>query len=521
MASRPSLVRNIFSNWTGYVVTVVIGFVLAPFVVHTLGDTLYGVWSIVGSLTGYLGLFDFGVRVSVVKYVSEYRARDDRLAINEVVNVLLLFYTGIFFLVILSSLALAALSTHWFEVPPAIHAELRYAIVLMGLNIGLSFFTGLFGGVLAGSQRYDILAILAITLNILRALAIFVVLSHGGRLIALCAIEIGYTLAGLFLKTIWCRRENRHLALGRGFLTRATWLKVAHYSGYMFLLVLAVRIVFYTDYLVIGTFLTAAHVTYYAIGLRLIEYLRHFIQNMSNVFNPKSSELSARGEAEALRRLMIRGSKFSLYITLPLGIGFIVFGEPFIVLWMGAEYRISADILAILMIPQFMALSQFTSGAILNGLGRHKFNALMALGEALANLVLSIAFVQVWGLHGVAWGTSIPLLLTQTFFLPAYTCRVLQLPLARYFREAFLRPLLFAVPYTALLLGVKAIRFPDTWPVFFLEVTVLGACYFALAGLFGIDDEEFDKLPVLKRIPLLAQVRGLLHRTAPPAGSPP
>ena len=71
------VLRNIFSNWTGYFVTVVVGFFLAPFVLHHLGNTGYGVWTLVLSLTGYFGLLDLGIRSSVGRFVARYVALAD------------------------------------------------------------------------------------------------------------------------------------------------------------------------------------------------------------------------------------------------------------------------------------------------------------------------------------------------------------------------------------------------------------------------------------------------------------
>ena len=42
--------------------------------VHLLGDGDYGLWVTVFSLTGYFGLFDQGIRPSLVRYVSRDHA---------------------------------------------------------------------------------------------------------------------------------------------------------------------------------------------------------------------------------------------------------------------------------------------------------------------------------------------------------------------------------------------------------------------------------------------------------------
>src|SRR5687767_14498774 len=75
-----------FSNWTSYLVTAAVGFVLAPVIVHSLGDTGYGLWTLVLAMTGYFGLLDLGIRSSVGRFVTRYMALDDERSVNRTVS---------------------------------------------------------------------------------------------------------------------------------------------------------------------------------------------------------------------------------------------------------------------------------------------------------------------------------------------------------------------------------------------------------------------------------------------------
>ena len=83
--------------------TIVIAFLLSPFLVHTLGDTRYGIWSIITALTGYMALLDLGVSSAIAKYVSKHKATDDYRSINAI------FSSGIVIL-LLVALFLVAIS---------------------------------------------------------------------------------------------------------------------------------------------------------------------------------------------------------------------------------------------------------------------------------------------------------------------------------------------------------------------------------------------------------------------------
>src|SRR5208282_2465598 len=71
---KAQALRNISSSWFGLATNLVVGFFLSPFILHHLGDDAFGLWVLVFSLTGYYGLFDFGIRSSIVRYVAQYKA---------------------------------------------------------------------------------------------------------------------------------------------------------------------------------------------------------------------------------------------------------------------------------------------------------------------------------------------------------------------------------------------------------------------------------------------------------------
>ena len=103
--SMSVIVKNVTSSWASILVGIAIAFVLAPLTVRSLGDLYYGIWTLLMQLTGYLWLFDFGVRESVVKYVAQYHASDDHEQVNATVNTAVSIYS----LVSLATLALSAL----------------------------------------------------------------------------------------------------------------------------------------------------------------------------------------------------------------------------------------------------------------------------------------------------------------------------------------------------------------------------------------------------------------------------
>jgi len=496
MLFKHKIIKNTFSNWTRYFFLAVIGFFLSPFLVHTLGDGRYGIWVLVGSLTGYLGLFDLGVRTSVVKYVAQYRALNDDTNLNRLINTALFLFSLCSIAIILISIALAFFVPFIFKIPAQYVREAQWIVPFIGINIALSLISGVFQGTLSGFQRYDILSGSTIGVSILRTTLLVVVLKTGFGLIGMALVEVASTTTMLFVSLFFSKKQHPALQFSTSFINKQTMKTVYSYSIYIFIMMISLRIIFYTDNIVIGAFVSASAITYYAIGSMLVGQLKDLISSMTNVFNPAASELGAQNQDGKVQNLLIKGTKFSLYLVLPIGLGFIIFGKPFITLWMGEKYQISARVLTILMIPQFLALAQLTSASILNGLGKHKYIAFTAFAEAAANLGLSIWLVRYYGIIGVAIGTAIPLLLTQIFFLPVYTCHVLKLPLLKYLRDAFLPPIIIALPYTALLFLLRSMFYPDSWWIFFSDASIAAIFFCVLTLTCGLNRDERKLLPL-------------------------
>src|SRR5437879_11046639 len=87
--------KNVGSSWFSLGVSILVGVFLSPFILHRLGDTAYGIWILIFSVTGYYGLFDLGIRSSVVRYVSTYTATGDTEGLAKLINTSFATYTAI------------------------------------------------------------------------------------------------------------------------------------------------------------------------------------------------------------------------------------------------------------------------------------------------------------------------------------------------------------------------------------------------------------------------------------------
>src|SRR5258708_21842392 len=92
---KVALFKNVGSSWFALGVNILVGLLLSPYILHHLGDDAFGLWVLIFSITGYYGLFDLGIRSSIVRYVAKYSASGERDKLDRLISTALFTYSGI------------------------------------------------------------------------------------------------------------------------------------------------------------------------------------------------------------------------------------------------------------------------------------------------------------------------------------------------------------------------------------------------------------------------------------------
>src|ERR1700693_1640540 len=92
MSLKTRALKNIASSWGGLAVNIAVGFSLSPFILHHLGGDALGLWILIFSFTGYYGIFDFGIRSSIVRFVSKFKATGEKDELARLLNTILFTY---------------------------------------------------------------------------------------------------------------------------------------------------------------------------------------------------------------------------------------------------------------------------------------------------------------------------------------------------------------------------------------------------------------------------------------------
>jgi len=452
---EPSLARNVLAAWTGYVLVAVSGFVLPRLIDRHGSREAVGLWDYGWSLTFYVQLLSIGVGSAVNRYVARHRANADWDSLNAIVNSCLALMCASF------AIGLVGIATVALFLPRLV-ADLggeailtgRWTIMLLGATAALKLPFSVFNGVIQGFERLDLLNLSRGVRDIILMFLMIGLLLMGYGLVCLATVILAAEVGASVAKIITSRRVCPHLRVRPRYVRWSVLREVAAFGGHTIVYNVARIGLYQGNSMLVAYFLGTGPLAIYSRQRVLVMQVRAFLNQYAQVFVPRSSALHAKGETGALADLVVRGTRYGLFATLPMAAVMLVLGGPVVRLWMGPDYE-APWILAILVLGHLLSMPQQHLYMIMLGMGQH---SRLSLAEPIGSIFSLLAAVVAlglfgWGPTGAAIAVALPVTVTGGVIAPLLACRVLRISPRDYVRRVGLLPFVLVLPFAAALLA--------------------------------------------------------------------
>lgn len=481
--------RNIGTRYLGLAVNVLIGLLVLPVNLAYLGTSAYGLWMLTASITTYFSVFDLGYGGAMVKFVAEYRAKNDARALNEILSTTYFIFCGVAIACYVAAIGVSFFLPQMFHLPPEQATASRIILLVVAGNVALQFPFSVFGGVVNGFQRYYLNNVIGTASNIGAALANVIVLWAGGGLIAVVVATTVVRVAPYWLYPRNARAIFPAMELKLKHFSTARLREITGFSVYMAVIDWAARLNYTVDAMVIGFFLNTAAVAIFSVGQRLGDSLLRLCFQLHTVLFPVVVHSEVTGDRAQQARVYVRANRFQLAVSIALCGAVIALADVLIPAWIRKPgFEQSALITQLLAYVVISRAWTAMPGTILKGTGKARFVAVATMVCAVANVLLSIPLVKSMGPVGAAVGTVIPVTLLNAFvFFPA-GCHQAGLTTWQGYRRIVWPATWPAVVFA----GFWAVRYMVTPRI----VTVLGLMgmstllYIAVFFAAGLDREE-------------------------------
>lgn len=491
-----SLSRNVLFNVVAYLTTVVMALLVSPSIIRNLGDSRYGAWALVGELIGYSGLLDFGVRWAVSYYVTQHLARREWAEMGQLLNSAMALLMGLGALIASAGISFAFLFAVLFKVDPHLTGEIRWALSLLGIVLGLSFPLEVYSAILYGYRRVYVQSSIEIAYTLTSGIGFLIVTRQGRGLIALALVQISCRLACWAVRIGVARRLLGAVRIWPHVSDFAVVRRLLSLGSRSFLISVARTAFGRVQVLVVGAAVSVEMIARYRIGASLVEYLFAAVGALSLAFTPHFTYLLARQESGKVRQLFFQATRLTGLVALMIPAYMLIFGSQFLSLWIHPRYVHGAvgtrsDVVMFLIligfVPRFI---QSISWQLVTATGKLDTLLRLTMAEAVSTTLLSLLLVGRWGIIGVAVGTAIPMFISNVFIVPVYVMRSFDIHLTEYFRRGLLRPLLCGCAALASAAAITHLLRPASWGSFALAAgltLVVGAGVVFAVGLEAED----------------------------------
>ena len=503
--SARTFVRNLAANWVMLVAEVAVAFLLTPFIVSRLGLAAYGVWGVLNSVIGYLGLVDLGIRGSIGRFVNYHLGRNEPREVNEVIVTSLAFLSAMALLAFLVSFVVAAFFGTLFPKTPAeLLDDASLVLPLMALGLWFAFSSAIFRTVVAAFDRFDLINLVGLVFLILRTAATVAVLWAGWGLKGLVLVNVVNNALGTWALLAVARRLFATLQLRRALVSRTRFREIWKFGVVSFGSRTASTLAVQTAPIVAMTFIGPKAVGVYGIAQMLIQNCQRVVEQLGVTIYPTIMKLGGTGERAAMRAAFEWYSRAVLLVGGLLYFGVIVFGAPFIDLWLGPELAAAPPLAAILACSELATVFTSTATLTLFSLGRLRVQFTIAVLHALSIVLLSVLLTGPlgFGLTGLAVGVLLPSIAFAGFAYPRAAARAIDLPLRPFYLRASARLLLVAALALAVFAGAARVVGVESWPRLLTAIAASTLVYLLLAApvTLGLDGlrRAIDALPLAR-----------------------
>lgn len=500
MNNARQLKVGIFLSYLTLALSNIIALVYTPFMLRMMGQSEYGLYSLVASVVAYLTILDFGFGNAIVRYTAKYRAENKIEEQYSLFGMFLLLYLGIGIFSLIVGMGLYLNVDVLFNNSMTAE-ELRKAhimVLLLVFNVAITFPFSIFPSIVQAYENFIFHKIVNLGRVLLQPCLMVPLLLMGYKAIGMVVLTTILNVATLLVYCWYC---FSYLKIKFNFkhFNGSLLKEISHYSFFVFLTIIVDRAFWSTGQFILGILNGTKDVAVYSLVVQLCTYYMSFSLAISGVFLPKMTHLVAEKKPiKEISGMFIKVSRIQYIVMLYILVGFALFGNVFVSYWAGAGYENVYPLTLLIMIPQTIPLIQNVGISILQAQNRQKFRAVLNFIIGVLSVLMGYLLTKKYGIIGCAISTSLALLLGHGFILNWYYYIRIKLDILLFWKQV----LKLSVPacLAAILVMIfKILVDSSSLLIVFVEGCMYSVFYFILMWYLGCNEFERNQI----RVPLL------------------
>lgn len=479
-------------NYVVILLNIAVGLLYTPYMLRMMGQSEYGLYSLVASVIAYLTVLDLGLGNAVVRYTAKYRAEGKTKEQYEMFGMFIILYSIISVVALAGGIGLYLnVDTMFGDTMTEIElTKARIMMLILVFNLVFTFPMSIFGSIMIAYERFIFPKVINLIRILLNTVIMIALLEMGYKAIAMVILQTVFNILTLIINFLYCKYKLQiKIMFARfqwGFLR-----EVALYSFWILLNVIMDKVYWSTGQFILGVVSGTAAIAVFAVAIQLQSMYMHFSTAISSVFLPKvTGMVTIRNSNKEISDLFIKTGRIQNIVMAMILFGFISFGRPFVTLWAGPEYSDAYIITCLFFISLYIPLIQNLGITILQARNQMKFRSLLYIAIAAVALVLQYYFAKLWGGVGCAIAISGALFIGQGIIMNIYYKVRQGINIGRFWKE--IAKMNFA-PFILSICFVYAMHntIIDSWLKLTLWILIYAVIYIVL--LYKVSMNQYER----------------------------
>lgn len=417
--TQSNISKGALISYISIFLNIVISLVYTPWMIHKVGVSDYGLYSLVSAFLSYF-MLDFGLSGAITRFVAKYRAEGKEEKISNMLGitakVYLIIDTIIF--VILFVLYFFLSNIFWGLTPEEVE-RLKVLYCIAGTFSILSFLFMPVSGAMMAYEYFVENKLLDLVVRVGTVVLIVVALLFDGNVYHVVFITGAVGFGTSVVRYLVFTKKSK-IRINWKYFEKGELIALFSFSVWILLVQLAQMFRLSLVPTILGIFSNTTEISVFSVGKNLEGMVYTIAAALNGLFLPVVSRMVHSGNRKGIMDLMIRVGRIQLFIIFLIFAGFFVFGERFIHLWVGDTFHASYYVFLFLVFVNVISLTLQIAMDVVYAENQVKHTATRVLISSLIGVVLSIIAAPKYGAIGCAAATCFALILTQILYVDFY-----------------------------------------------------------------------------------------------------
>ena len=412
---------NIKVGMVFYVLSLFLAFFSRKIFLDCLGAEFIGLTGMLMNIMSFLSVAELGIGTSIVYFLYKPLQEDNHEKINEVMSMLAFLYRCIGGIIGVAGLIVSLFFPWWFD-NLTTGLPLVYFAFYSFLASSVAGYVFNYKQLLVGAnQKQYLVSAYFQTISIVQNLIQILLAYYYRNLWLWVVVGLVFTIIGIIIFNYRIQQLypwlNVDLTNGRKNLKK--YPEVLKKTRQIFVQKIKDFILYRSDEIMVGMFVSVVHVAFYGNYTMIINKLNYLVNLLSQGIGAGVGNLLAEGNERNIMKVY-----WELTATRFLLLGVVIFSlllffQPFIGCWLGKQYQLSNIIVYLLIFNLFMRYQTAAVYIYLGSAGMFS-DVWAAWTELIVNIAITLLLAPTYGIVGILLGKIISFGFISSFWKPYY-----------------------------------------------------------------------------------------------------